>query len=97
MDQLEKSYKGNREREMYSLLGGRLNVLLWPNFAVSEEAPTTAKYGAVKKARAAASVAMFFFFLNCSVELGKFQLSCGRRLVLGGVKLNKKRERLRGE
>ena len=37
---------------------GKGDVLLCPNFVGSEEAPTTAKYGAVKNARAAASVAI---------------------------------------
>lgn len=35
------------------------NLLLCPNFAGSEDAPTTAKYGEEKKVRAAASVAIF--------------------------------------
>jgi hypothetical protein len=45
------------------VLGGkwrrkRGEVLLWPNLEGSDEAPTTAKYFAVMKVRAAASVDM---------------------------------------
>lgn len=36
-----------------------MHILLWPNLVGSDEAPTTAKYGCVKNARAAASVAIF--------------------------------------
>jgi hypothetical protein len=35
------------------------DILLWPNLVGSLLAPTTAKYGAEKKALAAASVAIF--------------------------------------
>jgi len=38
---------------------GRGHALLWPNFEGSLEAPTTAKEGVEKKARAAASPAIF--------------------------------------
>jgi len=44
-------------------------VLLCPNFVGSEDAPTTAKYGAAKKARAAASVAIVFALFG---EVGRF-------------------------
>ena len=48
---------------------------MWPNFVGSEEAPTTAKYGAVKKARAAASVAILFRlierFIRMAIGLSK--------------------------
>ena len=46
------------------MLGGRGEILLCPNFAGSAEAPTTAKYGAVKNARAAASVAILISGLS---------------------------------
>lgn len=45
--------EGLRERER--------EILLCPNFVGSLDAPTTAKYGAVKNMRAAASVAILRF------------------------------------
>jgi hypothetical protein len=46
-----------------------VDVLLCPNFEGSEDAPTTAKKGAVKKVRAAASVAIVSAGLerNCGI------------------------------
>ena len=52
------------------------DILLWPNFVGSLLAPTTAKYGAVKKALAAASVAIFSIHFRFQKSCSKHNCSC---------------------